>query len=190
VEEGLPEDAQSDDVTGQEAQGLEPQEAKHSRPLSINPDALPPSQREAIIHAQLEFSGPLPPPQILGQYDEVLPGAAERILRMAEKQQDHRIGVDQSGIRRANWGLGAGYSLSVMGLISTTFLVMHGHDVAGSVLGGSTFLSLVSTFVYGSIVRSRENIEKTRLLTGHEEDEDALLQRTEDVPKRAKKRKR
>lgn len=67
---------------------------------------------------------------------------------------------------------------------------MHGHDVAGSVLGGSTFLSLVSTFVYGSIIRSRENIEKTRLLTGNEDDEDALLQQTVDVPKRAKRRKR
>lgn len=101
VEEGLPEDVQGDDAPEDETQGPE-QQPKRSRPLSINTDSLPPSQRAAVIHAQMEFSGPLPPPQILGQYDEVLPGAAERILRMAEKQQDHRIGVDQSGIRRAN----------------------------------------------------------------------------------------
>ncbi len=187
--EGLPEDVQGDEAPESETQGPE-QQPKRPQPLSIDTDPISSSQSAAIIHAQMEFSGPLPPPQILGQYDEVLPGSAERILRMAEKQQDHRIGVDQSGIRRANWGLGAGYSLSVMGLSLTTFLVMQGHDVAGSVLGGSTFLSLVSTFVYGSIVRSRENIEKTRLLTGHEDEENGLPRSVEDSPKRVKKRRK
>jgi hypothetical protein len=71
----------------------------------------------------------------------------------------------------ANWGLAAGYSLSVMGLISSGFLIMHRHDAGGSILGGSTFLSLVTTFVYGSNSRSRENIEKARLLTGQQGEE-------------------
>ena len=35
-------------------------------------------------------SGPLPAPETYAQYNEVHPGAAERILRMAEKEQDHR----------------------------------------------------------------------------------------------------
>ncbi len=117
----MPEEAGGDYIPKEGAQAPD-QQSGRPRPLSVNPDSLPASQRAAIVHAQMEFSGPLPPPQVLGQYDEILPGAAERILRMAEKQQDHRIGADQSGIRRANWGLGAGYSLSVMGLSLTTFL--------------------------------------------------------------------
>jgi uncharacterized membrane protein len=36
------------------------------------------------------FSGPLPPPSVLKGYEEVVRGSAERILVMAEKQQDHR----------------------------------------------------------------------------------------------------
>jgi len=39
----------------------------------------------------LEHSGPLPHPEILSGYEKVLPGSADRILKMAEKQQDHRI---------------------------------------------------------------------------------------------------
>jgi uncharacterized membrane protein len=35
-------------------------------------------------------SGPLPAPEILSGYELILPGAAERILRMAEKQQESR----------------------------------------------------------------------------------------------------
>ncbi|MDE6052372.1 MAG: DUF2335 domain-containing protein [Lachnospiraceae bacterium] len=37
-----------------------------------------------------EFSGPLPPPNIIKGYEDILPGSAERILAMAEKQSEHR----------------------------------------------------------------------------------------------------
>lgn len=35
-------------------------------------------------------SGPLPAPETYAQYNEIHPGAAERILKMAEKEQSHR----------------------------------------------------------------------------------------------------
>jgi len=41
------------------------------------------------------FSGPPPPPAMSRGYEEVLPGSAERILRTAEKEQDHRIDWDR-----------------------------------------------------------------------------------------------
>lgn len=37
------------------------------------------------------FSGPLPPPSMYGEYEGVLKGSADRIFKMAEKEQDHRI---------------------------------------------------------------------------------------------------
>ena len=36
------------------------------------------------------FQGPIPPPEYFAQYDKVLPGTAERIVVMAEKEQAHR----------------------------------------------------------------------------------------------------
>lgn len=33
-----------------------------------------------------------------GEYDRVLPGSAERILSMAEKEQDHRIASEQTAL--------------------------------------------------------------------------------------------
>lgn len=41
------------------------------------------------------FSGPLPHPEILKQYDEIVPGMAERILIMAEKEQEHQLHTDK-----------------------------------------------------------------------------------------------
>ena len=39
---------------------------------------------------QSEFSGPIPPPNIIKGYEDILPGAAERIISMAERQSAHR----------------------------------------------------------------------------------------------------
>ena len=41
--------------------------------------------------ASASWLGPLPPPSVLRSFDEVLPGSAERVLVLAEKQSDHRM---------------------------------------------------------------------------------------------------
>jgi uncharacterized membrane protein len=46
-----------------------------------------PTQTQLI---QQTFSGPIPPPTLLAEYNKVVPNAAERILAMAEKQSEHR----------------------------------------------------------------------------------------------------
>ena len=45
-----------------------------------------------IIHAQHSeaFSGPIPPPDLLEKYNNIIPNGADRILAMAEQQQAHR----------------------------------------------------------------------------------------------------
>lgn len=56
-------------------------------------EALPPQQRREVIEiiSQREsHSGPLPSPAQLKAYDEVLPGLAERIVQLTEKEQTHR----------------------------------------------------------------------------------------------------
>lgn len=45
------------------------------------------------VHTQVieqNFSGPIPPPNIIAGYEEAVPGAADRIIRMAERQSAHR----------------------------------------------------------------------------------------------------
>ncbi|WP_254908530.1 DUF2335 domain-containing protein [Halomonas citrativorans] len=38
----------------------------------------------------LTYSGPLPPSSEMERYESIMPGAADRILFMAEQQQKHR----------------------------------------------------------------------------------------------------
>ena len=40
------------------------------------------------------YSGPIPHPDILVKYDSVITDGADRIMKMAENQQSHRIGIE------------------------------------------------------------------------------------------------
>jgi uncharacterized membrane protein len=47
-------------------------------------------ETQAQITAVSAYSGPLPPPEALIKYNEASPGAADRIILMAEKEMEHR----------------------------------------------------------------------------------------------------
>ena len=72
-------------------------------------------------------------------YDEVLPGSAERILRMAEKEQDHRIGWEDEALhktsRQGHLGLWLGFFIAALALGTSGFLAMNGHDWVAGVIG-------------------------------------------------------
>lgn len=44
--------------------------------------------------AQLQYQGPIPPPDVLKQYDSVMPGLAARIIAMAEQEATHRRTIE------------------------------------------------------------------------------------------------
>jgi uncharacterized membrane protein len=43
-----------------------------------------------VVAQEMSYSGPVPPSSELRAHEEILPGAADRIITMAEKEQDHR----------------------------------------------------------------------------------------------------
>ncbi len=48
-----------------------------------------------IIQHLSHFSGPLPSPENLLNYDKILPGTANRILEMAEKNKENRLHINK-----------------------------------------------------------------------------------------------
>lgn len=99
-----------------------------------------------IISYMESFSGPVPHPRIISQYKSVMPDAPERIFRMAEKQQEHRFGLENKviggDVERADLGLRFGFTLYAILAIGAIVLLGIGKDIAGytvlvtSVLGG------------------------------------------------------
>jgi uncharacterized membrane protein len=99
------------------------------------------------------YSGPIPPPEVLAKYNEIVQGAAERILKMAENQQNHRIELEKHVIksqqRQSSIGQLFAIIIGIVGLFAGTYAVLQGHDIAGAALGGATLVSLVTAFLKG-----------------------------------------
>lgn len=93
------------------------------------------SSSEAVAYYQHK-SGPLPSPEDLKGYEDVLPGAAERIMKMAEEESGHRRSSDKEIIRaevgaqvRGQW---LGFVLAFSGLILGLGAAAFGAPVIGS----------------------------------------------------------
>ena len=114
------------------------------------------------------WEGPLPPPNALQQYEEIVPGAAARILDMAERQSNHRIQLEKTVIvgdsRRSNMGLIFAFLLSAAIIGVGAYLIMNDHDWAGASLIGLDLVGLATVFVYGTRSRRAERERKSKVM--------------------------
>ena len=67
------------------------------KPLE-NGESKPDRQKVTHVERHEVFSGPLPPPEILYQYNRIIPDGADRILSLVEKQQSHRMYLEKTVI--------------------------------------------------------------------------------------------
>lgn len=124
------------------------------------------------------YSGPLPPPELLAQYDEIVPGAARQIIDSFHDQTAHRISIEKNVIDADVWksklGLVAGFVIALVGLVIAWDLGRNGHEWAAAVIAGGTLASIVGSLVYATEKRSDELKRKSprRSQSGSDEDDD------------------
>lgn len=86
------------------------------------------------------FTGPLPPPDFFRQYEEIHPGSADRILRLAEKEQSIREKIVDSSSFIGKLQVSGSiivHIVLVVGFISGgVYYAEIGQPKAGVVLGG------------------------------------------------------
>lgn len=110
------------------------------------------------------FSGPIPPPELLSKYGEIIPNGADRILSMAEKQSDHRQHVER-------WAVIGGTILSFFGVFCALIislyilylgynLIIKGQVIPGSLFAGFGLTGLVAAFIYGTRSRREERLRR------------------------------
>jgi uncharacterized membrane protein len=105
-------------------------------------------------------SGPIPDPERLAKYNEILPGAANRILTMAENQATHRQKMEwrviTADIIRAYAGVICGFLITVMAFVIGGYLIYLGHDWAGATIIITDLAVLVGVFIYGTQTRKQQ----------------------------------
>ena len=131
-------------------------------PVDLNAvlESLPEDKRDVIMSAmyaieQKSYSGPLPAPEDFAEYEKILPGSTDRILKMAEKQVDHRISSDNKIInntyRQSGRGQILGAILVVMFGVISLILGLTGHDSLAKYIGVTTVIGLAVVFVLNKI---------------------------------------
>lgn len=130
-------------------------------------DAVPKNKRPQLIRGiamtvMKAHSGPLPDPETLERYSVLIPNGAERIMQMAEKQQNHRMGLESrvidSQLRQSNTGQILAFVIGLAALGAGAFCIYSGHELGGSVIGGGGIVGLVTAFIKGRSAQER-NLE-------------------------------
>lgn len=126
---------------------------------------VPPEARDRIIeffHERLTiFAGPIPHPEILSGYEQIVPGSGDRIIKMAEseqrqqhllqtteQQQDYAIQTKlvDAGIVAQAKGLDYAYRVTVVALIAGAALLALGQSLAGLVAWAAAITTLAAPF--------------------------------------------
>lgn len=112
-------------------------------------------QHNSVVSQQ--WSGPLPPPAAMEHFNRIIPNGAERIMRMVELEQEHRINYDKqivaAMIRDTKRTHRIGGSISVVcvvGCLASIYLGAHpGVSIA--------LVSVPIMSVVTAIIRSKSN---------------------------------
>ena len=113
-----------------------------------------------VRESMVAFSGPIPPPEQFGQYERILPGSADRILRMAEKQQDHRMEIEKEAVTKNlnhnKRGQSFGFIAMLLMLALSVLFVFNGMKVWAGIIGSVTIGTLVALFLSGNARNNKD----------------------------------
>ncbi len=141
----------SDDI--KDLMSLTPEEVAelHNAANEVIED-LPEEKRKAvqrIVKITELYSGPLPHPSILKQYNEINPDFAERIISMAEKDQVHIIELNKKSLElrgRDNlFGMIFAFSIVIGAVILGAILLLNDKDLGG-------YGSLITAVIAAAVV--------------------------------------
>lgn len=104
---------------------------------------------QGIEVAHAFFAGPLPPPDALGEYDMVIPGLADRVVRMAEDEARHRQRTESRLVRLSEAGLASAFVLAGLIAGGGLYAAVLGAELTGVAAVMATVSALVSVFLVG-----------------------------------------
>jgi uncharacterized membrane protein len=130
-----------------------------------------PAKRDVLVQiaAQLTMhQGILPHPEVLERYEKLIPGSAERLLKLTESQTHHRQSLEKTVVdhevaqsSRGFWGA----VVVTMGIeLISALLVLKGFPLQGSAMGGVWLVGLAGVFVYGTRSRKAERVDKAKVM--------------------------
>ena len=75
------------------------------------------------------------------------------------------VGIFTETMRRSDKGLYSGLAVAIVGLLVAAFLGYVGQQVAAAIIGSIDLVALVSVFIYGTVNRRTERIQKAKSMS-------------------------
>ena len=133
------------------------------------------AQQQLVVQKQ-QFSGPIPPPDALAQYERIHAGLADRIVSMAESQMNHRHALERMAVggegARADRGQVFALIVAICGLVVAALCAYWNQGTAASIIGGLDITGLAGVFIYGSR-KKREELDKRSKTPGAPEKDES-----------------
>jgi uncharacterized membrane protein len=113
-----------------------------------------------IAVSSATYSGPIPPPSMLAEYERICPGFAARIMTNAEDEAKHRRSLEAQVVnaqiedrvshrKESKRGQLCALFITLGALTAGAFTAYTGHEMAGSILGIGGIGGIVTTFILG-----------------------------------------
>lgn len=116
----------------------------------------------------MAFSGPLPHPDILARFNEVVPNGAERIFSAFERQGMHRESLEKSvvdgNIKSQARGSWLGFIVAMTAVIGGIYLIATGKGVLGLASVITSIAGIGGVFYFGRRHQRTELGEKSEAL--------------------------
>ena len=120
----------------------------------------------SIVHQELSvarsyfFSGPLPHPDHMKEYENILPGSADRLITLLEEEAQHRrqqaTSRTKSNTKLEERGQFFGFLIAMTALIGGGYIMASGQSVWGAAVAISAVAGLSGVFIWKSRERNRE----------------------------------
>ena len=132
------------------------------------------------------WGGVLPPPEVLKRYEDIVTGAASRILEAVEQEQRHRQNrereareqetlaletAQEAQVKGARWRFISFLitsALSILGIASGIYIILIGHQWWGMALCITYIAAMLAAFIFSDSVRDLKRRPRSRMSESNE----------------------
>ncbi|MEQ1745969.1 MAG: DUF2335 domain-containing protein [Saprospiraceae bacterium] len=121
---------------------------------------LPPERRAAIMSLFRSYRGPVPPPDFLKGYNDVVNNGAERLFAMVEENHKFSMEMRRYDLKQFHTQKFRGQLFIFLilsgGVGGSIFLAMHGHDI----FAGGLLTAVFASSVLGTWLKKEDDIKE------------------------------
>lgn len=144
------------------------------RSAASSPDPLP-SREVAASDASAEwgiqfsaYSGPVPPPRLAREWEELVPGAAKEILHCATSQVAHRIEIEKIAVRAGaeneRLAIRTAFGIGIASIAGAVLLGLQGNTAAAIGVVGVQSVGLAIATIGAAASQRAERLRKFRAM--------------------------